>query len=94
MFEFFKNIYPKKIAKKIRKEGEFLIVTNDNLELYVLNPTASFFLINSNGNNSVNEIMIKMLKEFDVEENILKNDICNIIRDFQWKNLISLEASK
>lgn len=67
-----------------------LIVCGEDLSIYYLNRTAAFFLKSVNGRDSIEIIKNKFLEKFDVEENELKKDMIEIIRDLQWKKIIAI----
>lgn len=90
MFKFFSELYPTAKYKKLRREDGILIISNENLELVYLNETAAEFFIHCDGKTRVVDIFKIMLEEFDVDEITLKNDLCFLIRDMQWKNIISI----
>lgn len=94
MFKFMEQLYPEQKFKKLRREGDILIVSNKNLELIYLNETAAAFFVLCNGKNTVSDILKIMLKEFDVGEENLKKDLCFLIRDMQWRDIISLSYKR
>lgn len=94
MIEYFKDMYPCRSWRKARKEGDVLLVINDNLELYYLNDTADFFLSYCDGSRTLNSIIEQMANEYDIEMNVLVRDICLLIRDLQWNRLIEFHKNK
>ena len=42
------------------------------------------------GHSSVERIIDRMMGIYDVERAVLENDIIDVIRELQWKNLILL----
>ena len=91
VYEFIKNLIPCQIYTKKRENGDFLIISNENLELYFLNETAKDFYMRCDSFSSIDNICNSMLKEYDVDENVLKQDILSLIRDFQWQEIIELK---
>lgn len=91
VYEFIKNLIPCQVYTKKRDNEDFLIVLNENLELYFLNETAKDFYKRCDSFNSIDNIYTSMLKEYDVDENVLKQDILSLIRDFQWQEIIELK---
>lgn len=89
VYNFFKDLYPSTNYLKKRVEQDLLLVTNINLELVYLNEVARLFFEYSDGNTTTDLIVNKILTEFDVDEKVLKSDIISLIRDLQWKQLIS-----
>ncbi len=77
-------------AVKTRKNGEMLIVCSNELEIYFLNSVARFVVEHMSANTTIEDIKNEMLKIYDVDETTLENDLVDIIRDLQWKRLITL----
>ena len=88
MYGFFQDLYPHRAWRKARQEGEVLLATNHNLEMIYLNETASVFLSFCDGETKLSAIVDKMLSEFDVDRNTLRDDLSILIRDLQWKNIL------
>lgn len=93
-FTMLQNMIPLKKAVKIRKDGDFIIAMNKDLEIYYLNETACFFWNNCDGKASILNIMENFIKEYDVSESEIKKDIIELLRDFQWKKLLLLREGK
>lgn len=91
IYTLLKNKYPKYIGIKKRENEEILIVESIDLEIFYLNETAKYIVNLSNGKNTLEEIKNYLLNVFDVNEDDLKNDLVNSVRDLQWKKIIKLK---
>ena len=87
---------PPKISDSDRRTFELWIFRFHNYlnKMVYLNATASDVFLLCNGRNSIEEICKKMLCDYDVSYDIIKNDIVKIIRDLQWNNIIRLSRTK
>lgn len=59
--------------------------------MYYLNSTAAFFIELADNKLTVDEIKNKFLERYDVEEKELETDFVDMIRDLQWKKILTLE---
>ena len=91
IWNWMKDKKPFSIALKSRKEGELKIVSSEELDICYLNPTASFFFDYCDGSMTMGNILDIIKQEYDVDENILKNDLIDIVRYMQWKRILKLE---
>lgn len=89
-FDLIKRLIPFSTACRKQDNGDFLIVSNDNMEIFYLNETSSRFFLLCNGSRSVEEIVSCMLEEYDVSKDLMEADAVNLIRSFQWQQLIHL----
>lgn len=94
IYSLLKDLYPVSIARKIRHEGKLIIATNSRLDLIYLNETASYFFNKLTGKKTVQNITNEIFNEYEVELYILQKDICHLIRDMQWNDIIKLSKSK
>lgn len=94
VYDFFKDKIPRVIALKTRENEDFLIAESDGLDIFYLNETAKNFLELCDGKRKIEEIKEMFLKDYVIDENSLEQDIVNLIRDLQWKNIIRLEDKK
>lgn len=95
MFDAFKmmaSFVPKAYYKKCRRDGEFVIVCSHEYRFHYLNTTAGEIYLLCNGNNTVSDILHKMMEEYDVPQDVLQEDLMKLIRDFQKKDIIKLSA--
>ena len=89
MFRFLENEIPRKTILKERVDDDgILIVLSKGLEIFYFNDVASDIFSFIDGKSSISDIYSKMKIIYEVEEDELKNDLTNLIRDFQWSNLI------
>lgn len=94
IYNFLKNLFPVANYRKCRLDNDILIVMNKDLSLHYLNETATFFLKKSKGEFSISEIEQQMLQEYAVDKYLLENDIVDIVRDLQWKKIITLSKTR
>ncbi len=90
-YKMVKKYIPVKSYLKEKNNGEFLIVSSNSLDIYYFNNTAKDLYELIDGKRTVEFIFNRFLSEYDVSEDVLQMDIINILRDFQWKNLILLK---
>lgn len=90
MYELWRNLVPCKNALKEKENGEFLIVSSARLEIFYLNDSAREVFSLIDGRSSVEQIINRMMEIYDVERVVLEDDIIDVIRELQWKNLVSL----
>ncbi|MVX66922.1 PqqD family peptide modification chaperone [Clostridium chromiireducens] len=89
-----KDLIPFKTYVKAKSNGEFLIVMSENLEIQYLNEVAKDFYELIDGNKELDVLVQEMAEIYDVEKEVLENDMFHLIRDLQWQNLISLKEMK
>ena len=92
IFAWLKNKIPHISLVKSKMNDDILIVCTNDLVMYYINSTAAFFIELANGKITVDEIKNKFLERYDVEENELEKDFVDMIRDLQWKNILTLEG--
>ncbi len=90
-YDFLKGYIPVRSAVKTRNDGEFLIASNRNSEIYYLNGTAQEMWGMLDGNMTVEGLCAEILGEYEVDRETLERDIVSFIRDMQWKKLIRLK---
>ena len=90
VYELFKDYIPNKNCVKEKENGEFLIVSSPTLDVYYFNNTAKDFYQAIDGERSINDIVDYLLEEYDVKKEVLILDFVNVLRDFQWKQLVVL----
>lgn len=91
IFAWLENKIPHCSFVKRRMNDDVLIICADSLTIYYLNSTAAFFIELSDGTATVGDIKKKFLARYDVEEHELENDFVEMIRDLQWKKILTLE---
>ena len=92
IWDWVKNKRPVDISLKKRIEGDVVVIYGKTLEICYLNKVGSQILQYSDGEKTLSEIADRFLNIYDVDENILQNDIVELIRDMQWKRLVKLEG--
>ena len=70
---------------------DVLIVCANTLTIYYLNSIAAFFIELADGKATVGDIKRKFLARYDVDESELERDFVEMIRDLQWKKIVTLE---
>jgi len=73
---------------KLREEGEILIVINLRTETFFLNEVAKDFLLLCDGQRRLSEIIDELCEIYEVDKNILTEDLIEIIRDLQYKRIL------
>ena len=91
IFAWLENKIPRCSFVKKRMNDDILIICADTLTIYYLNTTAAFFIELADGKSTVGEIKNKFLDRYDVDERELENDFVDMIRDLQWKKILTLE---
>ena len=92
VWDWVKNKRPVDISLKKRMEGDVAVIYGKTLEICYLNKVASQILQYSDGEKTLSEMADQLLRIYDVDEDILQNDIVELIRDMQWKRLVKLEG--
>ena len=91
IFTWLENKIPHVTFVKKRLNDDVLIICTENLMIYYLNSTAAFFIELADGKSTVGDIKNKFLARYDVDEQELENDFVEMIRDLQWKKILTLE---
>ena len=91
IFTWLENKIPHVSFVKRRMNDDVLIICADSLTIYYLNATAAFFIELADGTATVGDIKRKFLARYDVDERELENDFVEMIRDLQWKRILTLE---
>lgn len=91
VFTWLENKIPRVSFVKRRMNDDVLIICADNLTIYYLNATAAMFIDSADGTATVGDIKRKFLSRYDVDERELENDFVEMIRDLQWKKILTLE---
>ncbi|MGY0150567.1 PqqD family protein [Edwardsiella tarda] len=90
IFDEVKNKIPHPITVKTRGEGNVLVAMNSGGDIHILNSSAMLFFNFCDGANSIGDIFLLFRREYEVEADLLKNDILDLLRDLQWKKIIYL----
>ena len=80
-------------ALKTREEGEILVVVNREKKLFLLNEVAKDFLLLCDGRRQLKEIIDELGEIYDVEKNLLTDDLIDTIQDLQYKRILRMEAA-
>ena len=91
IFSWLEEKIPRITSVKRRRNGDILIICAENLSIYYLNSTAAFFIESTDGKATVGDIKRKFLARYAVDERELEKDFVEMIRDLQWKKLLTLE---
>ena len=91
IFEWLEDKIPRVSFVKQRMNDDVLIICADSLTIYYLNATAAFFIELADGTATVGDIKRKFLARYDVDERELESDFVEMIRDLQWKRILTLE---
>ena len=94
MLRLLEPLVPERNCLKSRKDGDFLIVTSPSLDIFYLNAVAKDFYLALNRNKTLAEIRDEFLEQYDVGLKALSTDLAHLVRDMQWKNIISLKELK
>lgn len=94
VYNHIKELIPFKTFIKSRSDKEFLIVMSEKFEIQYLNEVAKDFYELIDGNKSLEVLIEEMIEIYDVEKEVLEEDIFHLVRDLQWENLISLKEMK
>ncbi|MFH0929199.1 MAG: PqqD family protein [Candidatus Aenigmatarchaeota archaeon] len=77
-------------VQKVRKDGEFLVVRDNNKKIVILNSTAREIYDICDG-LTVGELIERMKSEYDVGRKKLSVDVLNFLRDMEKKGLVALK---
>ena len=91
IFDWLENKIPHVTFVKKRMNNDVLIICAENLAIYYLNSTAAFFIELADGKATVGDIKRKFLARYNVDERELEKDFVEMIRDLQWKKILTLE---
>ena len=92
-YDLIKNLIPMQSCTKKRDNKDFLIVMNENGEIFYLNDSAKLVYSLCNSKHSVDEILMCMINKYEATSDDLPNlmnDLLEILRDFQWQKTIKL----
>ena len=91
IFAWLKDKVPHCSFVKAKQNDDILIICTDNLAIYYLNATAAFFIKSVDGSSTIEDIKQKFMQKYEVDSSELENDIVNMVRDLQWKQILTLE---
>ena len=84
---------PKNIALKWQQNDNVLGVMSCDKKLFFLNEVAKDFLQLCDGKRTLIEIIENLSENYDVEKNILTDDLIDLIQDLQYKRILYVEAA-
>lgn len=90
VYDCLKYKYPVVICKKMRTEGEMLVVNNAEYSTEIVNQVAKDFLLKCDGKHTFQEILLLLGEEYGRNEEQLIQDFVSFVRMLQWKRMISL----
>lgn len=96
MYDYIAEYIPETTCIKKKENNDFLIVMSEQTEIFYLNDTAKFIYENIDGKRSIKEILELIKQEYDVsnlDDNLLKKDLIEMVRDFQWQRIIKLKEA-
>ena len=91
IFSWLEGKIPRMTFVKKRMNDDVLIICAENLSIYYLNSTAASFIELADGKATVGDIKKKFLARYAVDERELEKDFVDMIRDLQWKKILTLE---
>lgn len=94
VFDKMKLLVPKQNATKCRENGDFLITLNYNLDIYYLNEISKDFYLLCDEKRTILDIVLALKDIYEVEISVLESDIIELIRDLQWKKIITLKEKQ
>lgn len=84
---------PKNISLKWQKNDNVLIVMSCDKKIFFLNEVAKDFLQLCDGKRTLIEIIENLCEIYDVEKNILTDDLTALIQDLQYNRILYIEAA-
>lgn len=89
IFEFVKSWKPVPSWRKRRDDGDFVLLSDENMDIHYLNSTAKDIIELMDG-KTIAEICEVMGKIYDVEQVVIQRDVLNVVRELQWNHLIQI----
>lgn len=80
-------------AVKMREEGDVLIVVGNDKRRLFLNEVAKDFLQRCDGRRRLKEIIDELGEIYDVEKDLLTDDLIDTIQNLQYKRILRMEAA-
>lgn len=80
-------------AVKMREEGDVLIVVGNDKRLLFLNEVAKDFLLLCDGRRRLKEIIDELGEIYNVEKDLLTDDLIDTIQNLQYKRILRMEAA-
>lgn len=73
-------------------EGEIILLSDDGLQIHQLNKTASMIWKLADGKTKVKNIVSLMYKRFDVEKDVLKQDVREFVQNLVKKGILTIDG--
>ncbi len=73
---------------KIREDSNYLIVSTKDHNILFLDEVSKDFYLKIDGEKELETIIHELLLIYEVELEILINDIIDLVRKLQWKNIL------
>ncbi|MDR1458753.1 MAG: PqqD family protein [Bacteroidales bacterium] len=94
-FSYLADYIPVRKELKFRVEGNVgIICNNQDFRVDYLNETALLIFQLIDGKKSVADIAQCLMKELNVNLEILKRDLVEILRNLQWRKIIILKKKQ
>jgi len=93
VYEKYRSLSVQSCCRMYRYDGDFLIVMNDNLEIFYLTETAREMMACITDKIKIDDLYQKIITEYDVDPLTLKSDLLDFIKEMQWKKVVSLNKS-
>jgi hypothetical protein len=86
------NYIPVRKELKLRIEDGIGVVCNaHDFRVSYLNKTALTVFQLIDGKSTIMNIIQRFLEKIDVDRNVFEKDLIELLRDFQWRKLITLK---
>ncbi|KOR29032.1 hypothetical protein TI04_09575 [Achromatium sp. WMS2] len=92
VYEKYSDLTALPCYRKARKDGNFLIVMNDSLEIFYLTGVAKDIVEFIASGLKVGNLYKKLQEEYEVDPTTLKSDLLSFIKEMQWKSILSLKV--
>ena len=83
VYDMISNLIPFSTAIKSRDDGEFLVVAAQNHSIHYLNEVGKSFYEFIDNKRTISDIVKLICNEYDVENDIVENDILTLVRELQ-----------
>lgn len=85
---------PKKNKMKIRKDGKYTLVLEDNAGILTsLNSTASMILDYCDGKNTINDIIAKIASRYSgIDKKMIRKDVVECVRHLEAMQLLHVSS--
>lgn len=94
IYQMFENLIPIHNSRKVRLDGDFAIILTPSLQVVYLNEVAKSFLNLVNGERSIADIIQALMSSYDVDIELLKKDVVELVRNLQWEQVIQVKGAR